>query len=555
MPEFSTAPAPASAPQSEHRGLVGRIADLSISTKVISLISVGLIGMISVGAVGLIGLSRTNRTAQQLVSNIAVRANDFGATREAFARMRINLVQAGTFARAGDIQDGLDTYEKKKAITLAGLQKYAAGPLTAQQRSIMEKTVTPGISQIISIADAKLIPLAKTPHTLAENLQFSTIYGDEVGPLVDSLQDAINDLSAVDTARLQSGLHDIATTRRSANILLLGITGVAAIAVIGIGIILVRLIAPPIRRVEAVLTGFADGDFTGTADVASRDEIGRMAAALEQAQSALRAAFGSMNLSATSLAGAAEELSTVGSQVFTSAELTSTQSNATADVALAVSANVQTVAAATEQMNASVREIAQSAAGAAEVAASAVQEAQTATDTVSRLGESSSEVGEVIRVITSIASQTNLLALNATIEAARAGEAGKGFAVVASEVKDLAQATAKATDDIAGRLEAIQSDTHDAVNAIGRVSTVIEEINRFQLVIASAVEEQSAATAEIARNVHNAADGAEQISRNLTSVVESARSSSEGTGQSERSAQEVARLSVDLHHSLSGFRI
>ncbi|SOD74527.1 methyl-accepting chemotaxis protein [Jatrophihabitans sp. GAS493] len=555
MPEISTESRSAAAAEPQRRGFIGRIADLSISTKVISLISVGLIGMVAVGAVGLVGLSRTNRSAQQLVSNIAVRANDFGATREAFARMRINLVQGGTFARPADIQDGLETYEKKKAITLAGLQKYAAGPLTLNQRSIMEKTVTPGIAQIISIADAKLIPLAKTPHTQAENLEFSSIYGDEVGPIVDSLQDAINDLSAVDTAQLQSGLHHIAETRRSANTLLLIIVAAAAIALIGIGIGLVRLIAPPIRRVEAVLAGFADGDFTGSAGVTSRDEIGRMAAALDRAQSSLRSAFQAMNASAGSLAGAAEELSTVGSQVFTSAELTSTQSTATADVALEVSANVQTVAAATEQMNASVREIAQSAAGAAEVAASAVHEAQTATDTVSRLGDSSSEVGEVIRVITSIAKQTNLLALNATIEAARAGEAGKGFAVVASEVKDLAQATAKATDDIAGRLEAIQSDTHDAVSAIGRVSTVIEEINRFQLVIASAVEEQSAATAEIARNVHNAADGAEEISRNLTSVVESARSSSEGTGQSERSALEVARLSVDLRHSLSGFKV
>ncbi len=143
--------------------------------------------------------------------------------------------------------------------------------------------------------------------------------------------------------------------------------------------------------------------------------------------------------------------------------------------------------------------------------------------TVSNLGESSAEIGNVVKVITSIAEQTNLLALNATIEAARAGEAGKGFAVVANEVKELAQETARATEDIARRVEAIQSDTTGAVDAINRISAIIERINDFQTTISSAVEEQTATTAEMSRNVTEASTGAVQIAKNIAGVAQAAR--------------------------------
>ncbi len=172
-----------------------------------------------------------------------------------------------------------------------------------------------------------------------------------------------------------------------------------------------------------------------------------------------------------------------------------------------VSKSVQTVAASAEEMTASIKEIARNAHEAARVATSAVRVAEVTSGTISKLGDSSIEIGKVIKVITSIAEQTNLLALNATIEAARAGEAGKGFAVVANEVKELAKETAKATEDISRKIDAIQGDTTEAVKAIKEIRGIIGQVNDISTTIASAVEEQTATTNEIGRNVAQAAAG------------------------------------------------
>lgn len=258
--------------------------------------------------------------------------------------------------------------------------------------------------------------------------------------------------------------------------------------------------------------------------------------------------------SATVLASAAQQLTSVSQQMAANAEETAVQANVAAAAAEQVSTNINTVSTGTEEMGASIKEIAKSANEAARVATSAVRVAEKTNATVAKLGDSSAEIGNVIKVITGIAQQTNLLALNATIEAARAGEAGKGFAVVANEVKELAKQTAKATEDISRKIEAIQGDTQGAVEAIAQIGTIINQINDLQNTIASAVEEQTATTGEISRNVAEAATGSREIAHNVTGVATAAKNTTEGAANTRSSADELSRIALELQNLVSQFK-
>ncbi|GIH75687.1 methyl-accepting chemotaxis protein [Planobispora longispora] len=315
-----------------------------------------------------------------------------------------------------------------------------------------------------------------------------------------------------------------------------------------------RSITRPVGRIGEVLAAVAAGDLTSRADVSSRDELGRMAQALNQAIEHMRAAVHTIDASAGGLAAASEELTATSTQIATSAEEASAQVDGVAAAAQQVSGDVQTVAAGSEQMSAAIGEIAQSAGEGATVAAQAVVVAESTNQTVAKLGASSAEIGSVIKTITSIAEQTNLLALNATIEAARAGDAGKGFAVVAGEVKDLAQETAKATEDISKRVEAIQADTESAVAAIAEISSIIGKINDYQLTIASAVEEQTATTNEMNRGVAQAASGTGRIAEAVSSVATAVQLTGSGVAEARRAAEDLARMSADLQAMVSRFR-
>jgi methyl-accepting chemotaxis protein len=254
------------------------------------------------------------------------------------------------------------------------------------------------------------------------------------------------------------------------------------------------------------------------------------------------------------LASASEELTSVSQQMSAAAEETTAQANLVSAAAEQVSGNARMVSGSIDNLVTSIHEIAKSAQDAAGVARRAVEMAGSTSSTMDALGRSSSEIGAVVKVITSIAEQTNLLALNATIEAARAGEAGKGFAVVANEVKELARETAKATEDIGGRIESMQSETQRAVSAISEIGTVIGRIDELQTRIAAAVEEQSATTGEISRNIGEATTGSGEIAENIVQVAQAAQSTAEGASNTQVSSQELARMAQALQRLVDEYR-
>jgi methyl-accepting chemotaxis protein len=309
-----------------------------------------------------------------------------------------------------------------------------------------------------------------------------------------------------------------------------------------------------VDSVLEVVSAAVGGDLTVEVTVIGDDPIGQVGAALAQLMCNLRSSVSAIAGNAQALAGASEELSAVSTQMSANAEETAAQAGVVSAASEQVSKNVQTVATGTEEMSASIREIAKNASEAARVAQSAVQVAQSANGTVGKLGESSAEIGKVIKVITGIAEQTNLLALNATIEAARAGEAGKGFAVVANEVKELAKETAKATEEIGRKIEAIQQDTRGAVDAIKQIGEVIDKVNDISSTIAGAVEEQTATTNEMSRNVAEAAKGSGEIAQNITTVATAAGSTTEGAGNAQKAASELARMAAELQQLVGQFR-
>ena len=300
-----------------------------------------------------------------------------------------------------------------------------------------------------------------------------------------------------------------------------------------------------------VVNAAAQGDLTREITVRGEDAIGQMGEGLAAFFEDLRKSIEAFARNAAALGGSSEELTAVSQQMGSNAEETAAQASVVSAASDEVSRNVQTVAAATEEMSASIREIAKNANEAAKVATQAVRIADTTNTIVGKLGDSSAEIG---KVITSIAQQTNLLALNATIEAARAGEAGKGFAVVANEVKELAKETARATEDISQKIEAIQVDTRGAVEAIAEIGAVITQINDISNTIASAVEEQTATTNEIGRNVSEAAKGSAEIVHNITSVAQAAQSTTAGASETRRSSEKLADMAQTLRELVSQFK-
>jgi methyl-accepting chemotaxis protein len=360
---------------------------------------------------------------------------------------------------------------------------------------------------------------------------------------------------SVDQAKKAAGdAEQSAETNTERIMMALSLVGV----VVGVlvAILTARSITGSVFRMSAVMQRIGANDLTvSDLEIATRDEIGQAGLALNRMKNNLRSVVEAISTTSMHVASASEELSSTSQVITANSEETSAQARVVSDATAQVTQNLQTVATGAEEMTASIKDIAKNASEAAKIATSAVRVADIATATVSKLGVSSTEIGQVIKAITSIAQQTNLLALNATIEAARAGEAGKGFAVVANEVKELAKETAKATEDISRKIEAIQTDTKAAIEAIASISEVINQVNGISNTIATAVEEQNATTNEMSRNVSEAARGSSEITSNIAGVATAADSTSRGAGDTQKAAEQLVQTSAELRRLVEQFKI
>jgi methyl-accepting chemotaxis protein len=395
--------------------------------------------------------------------------------------------------------------------------------------------------------------------------------------------EAIAGFYATSSSELERLLHKRVDGFSRDQLMSLIITGLLFLAAIGVVLAMIRVsVIRPLRKMTGSMQQLADGNLEVAIDRAENaDEVGEMARALvvfrenavkakaleaeqkaeserrlqrQQALEALAKAFdAAIGGRLESVSRAARELESTASTLSQQADATNAQAGEVAQSAATATENSQTVAAATEELAASSREIASQTDQTTTTAERAVTEAGQATKIVEELSKVSRDVGGVIQFITEIASQTNLLALNATIEAARAGEAGKGFAVVANEVKQLAGQTAKATDEIGAKLQAVDAATREATGVMQRLAGIISEISTSSGVISEAVKQQGSATAEISQNVQQAASRTGQVSASMTQVTKSAEVTKSASTALHTSSSALTHEAADLKAEIDNF--
>jgi methyl-accepting chemotaxis protein len=535
----------------EGRGLRSWMDDRRLRTKMLVPVLLAVIGTAVVLWSGVTALRTASGHSHDLYSHTALPLADLATVRDGIGDSRRDVRDLAVSAPSGRADMLTAIHDTDQMVdTALGAFETDSGALGATRADLLAK-VRSGLTQWRQIRDTQVEAAAGRGDTAAA---LSVI----AGALTDAdaaYGDALDSLFAEETA-VASAEAAAADRAATSNELAMIITGlVAALLAVAIGMIVAKLVTGRVARLVGVLDQVADGDLSRATDVRGRDEIGAMATALDRATGSLRTALTTVTETAGSLDSSSHDLSSVSDRLARSAQQSASQAGGVSSAAEQVTSNVATLAAGAEEMGASIREIAGNAAEAAKVATEAVSLARNTTETIGKLDASSAEIGTVVKMITAIAEQTNLLALNATIEAARAGDAGKGFAVVASEVKDLAQETAKATENIARLVEAIQADTGAAVAATTEISVTIERVSDYQTTIASAVEEQTATTAEMGRNVSEAATSSGHISRQITSVAKEAEDTTAGIGEARQSADQLARLSTQLRAAVQHFTV
>jgi methyl-accepting chemotaxis protein len=520
-----------------------------MARKLMLLVVVGCaVGAVVLG-VGVYSLGKVNQRAGELYSVNLVPASHLAKLDEAARRVRGDVANLALSNGPVASKAFTDDIAAADAEVDRQIEAYRGTVHDVKQRQLVDRfTIWWGAFR--NIRDHRLLPLIAAGDLAA----FQQAYlgdGETVG---GNAMDALTGLMSYEQASGRVGADQAAGAYRTARVAMVVALLAGLVAAMVLSRYLTGLIVKPIRRVHAVLTSVAAGDLTAEVDVVQGDEVGEMARALGAATASTREAVRSLGDNSQTLAAAAEELTAISRQIDTSATDANHRAGQVARAAGAVSEHVAAVAHGASEMGDAIQEISRNTAHAATVTATAVSIAATTNVTIGKLGASSNEIGEVVKVITSIAGQTNLLALNATIEAARAGDFGKGFAVVAQEVKDLARETARATDDISKRVQAIQVDTDDAVSAMGQIGEVIAQMSEYQNAIAAAVEEQAVTARSMSHSVDEAANGSTEIAGTIAGVADATASTNEGVSSTGEAVDQLARMASDMRVLVTRFK-
>jgi methyl-accepting chemotaxis protein len=552
------------------------LVNLKLSTKLWSLLSLSLLALAFLGGLAVYGTS----TIQELGRTLYL---DSSAASKLSASIALGVERAEGEVRAApailDLQQ-LKQSQQQLESELAALKKSLSETQGGAAQNV--RMAAADVAQKLDVFAAAAGKVFKLTGEFAQQDAIAEL-SKSVAPAEAGLQAALKRLSDAAEANAAQQVQAMEDKGRAVARIVIAVGAVLLAGVCAAGYVIIsRGVSRPILALSRTMLTLSRGD-TGVAIpyAERRDEVGGMAAAVqvfkenmikaeqltaeqraeqerkEQRQKAVDGYIAEFDKSVRealeALATAGTELRATATSMSATAEETQRQAATVASASEQASANVQTVAASAEEMTSSISEIGRQVAQAAEIAKQAVGDAQRTNGTVNTLAEAAQKIGQVVQLIQDIASQTNLLALNATIEAARAGEAGKGFAVVASEVKSLANQTAKATEEIAAQIGSIQTVTGEAVTAIQGIGGTIGHINEISTAIASAVEEQGAATQEIARNTQEAAKGTEQVSSNIAGVNRAAGETGSAASQVRASAEQLGRQSETLRADVNRF--
>ncbi|HVP84977.1 MAG TPA: methyl-accepting chemotaxis protein [Rhizomicrobium sp.] len=550
--------------------------NLTIRSKIVGAFALVLIVTSALGAFAIQRLSLVNGSTVEIADNYLTAQTQLGIINGSAMRFR-QLEAAHIFAATPEAKAKEET---TLASVLGEVDKawsvYAPTIDAGEERALADQ-LTPDWKHYLELHE-QLLELSRKGNAKEAQAFYVGDMRKTFNAYYDTLHALINHQIKGGKAEARSA----ASTYTSAWDWIVAMIVLAVVLCLAAGYFIVSGVSKPILRMTGSMGRLAQHDLTAEIEgLGRKDEIGQMASAVQvfkdsmieadrlkteqeaeqrkteaksqrlaQLSREFESNVGSIVQSVASQAG---QMEASAKSLNGTATETTQQASAVAAASEQSASNVQTVASATEELSSSISEIGRQVSHSSKIAASAVSEAGKANDMVQGLVSASQKIGEIVALINDIADQTNLLALNATIEAARAGEAGKGFAVVAAEVKNLATQTAKATEDISTQILGVQGATQNAVEAIGSIGRTIGEIDTIATAIAAAVEEQGAATQEIARNVEEVAKGSQEVSANISSVTEAANGTGAAAGQVLVAAQSLTEQSTQLNKLVGQF--